>query len=77
MRITVNDRTVFRFPTCLIINTLTAGIIRRKLKKYKLILTRKQTMRFIKELKRYKKSHSDWYLVEASEKNGDTVRVKI
>ena len=77
MKITVNNHTVFRFPTGLIINRLTAGIIRRQLKKRGLGLTRRQTALFIKELKQYKKRHPDWNLVETTEKDGDSVIVKI
>jgi hypothetical protein len=77
MKITANTRTVFRFPTGLIANGLTAGIIRRKLKKEGIILTGKQTARLIKELKRYKKTHPDWNLVEVDSPTGDTVKVKL
>lgn len=77
MKITVNNRTVFRFPTGLAVNRLTVGIMRGQLKKHGLSLTRKQTVLFVKELKRYKKHHPDWNLVECSEKDGDTVIVKI
>lgn len=77
MKITVNTRTVFRFPTGLIANDLTAGFIRRKLKKEGIILTRKQTARLIKGLKEYKKTHPHWNLVEVDSQNGDTIKVKL
>ena len=77
MKITVNDHTVFRFPTGLILNRLTAGIIRGQLGKRGLRLARKQTLLFIKELKKYKKRHPDWNLVETTEKDGDSVIIKI
>lgn len=77
MKITVNTRTVFRFPTCLTLNRLTAWIIRRKLKKEGIQLTGKQTARMLKELKRYKKNHADWNLVEVNSKNGNTVKVRL
>lgn len=65
------------FPTGLVINRLTAGIIRRKLKKEGVLLTRKQTVLFIKELKKYKKKHRDWNLVEISENGTNSVIIKI
>ena len=77
MKITVNDHTVFRFPTGLILNRLPAGIIRGQLGKRGLRLARKQTLLFIKELKKYKKRHTDWNLVETTEKDGDSVIIKI
>ena len=77
MKITVNSRTYFRFPTALIINRFTAGIIRRKLKKEGITLPLKQTLLLIKELKRYKKNHTEWNLVEIEDQNGNTVQIKI
>ena len=58
-------------------NRFTLGIIRRKLKKEGIRLTRNQTLLFIKAIRRYKKSHADWNLVEVDSKNGDTVTVRI
>ena len=66
-----------RLPTGLILNRLTAGIVCRKLKKEGIHLTRKQTVLFIKELKRYKKKHRDWNLVELEGSDEDSVIVKI
>ena len=77
MRISVNNRTMFLFPTGLIANRFTAGIVCRKLKKEGIQLTRKQILLFFKEIKRYKKSHADWNLVEVDSKDGDRVTVKI
>ena len=68
---------VLRFPTGLVINRLTAGIIRRSLKKKGIHLSRKQTVLFIKELKRYKKKHRDWNLVEVTENDTNSVIIKI
>lgn len=77
MKITVNNRTLFRFPTALMTNGFTAGIIRRKLKKAGIHLSRKQTAQLFSAMKQYKKAHADWYLVEVDCKNGDAVRIKI
>jgi hypothetical protein len=80
MKISINSgntKLVFRFPTGLVFNRLTAGIVCRKLKKEGFHLTRKQTVLFIKELKRYKKTHRDWNLVEASENDTNSIVIKI
>ncbi len=77
MKVTVNDKTVFMFPTGLVINRLTAGIIRKKLRKEGIKLSRKQTVRLIKALRKYRRKHPEWNLVEACEANGDSVIVRI
>lgn len=77
MRITVNDRTVFRFPTALAINGLTAGLIRRRLKKEGVRLTGKQIRLSIRALRRFKKQHDTWNLVELDSGGGDAVRIRL
>ncbi len=77
MKITKNADKFFILPTWLMVNVFTVGIIRKKLKKEGVELTRKQTSKFIKEIRRYKKNHSDWNLVEIDSKNGDTMNIKI
>ncbi len=77
MKISVNSKTVFRFPTCLILNRLSVGMLRRRLKKEGVKLSRKQTVLFIKECKKYKKRAPDWNLVEVTEHTGKTVTVRI
>ena len=77
MRISVNNRNVFIFPTGLVINRVTSGFIRKKLKKEGLQLTMKQTQLFIKAIRYYKRNHSDWNLVEIEDADGDTVKIKI
>ena len=66
-----------RFPTGLVLNRLTAGIVRKSLKKQGVRLTRKQTVLFIKELKKYRRHHRDWNLVEVSENDTNSVIIKI
>ena len=80
MKISINwDNTKFtlRFPTGLALNRLTAGMVRKELEKEGIHLSRKQTVLFIKELKRYKKKHRDWNLVEISENDTNSVIIKI
>jgi len=80
MKISINwDNTKFslRLPTALALNRCTAGVVCKELKKEGINLTRKQTVLLIKELKRYKKTHRDWNLVEISENDTNRVIIKI
>lgn len=77
MRVTVNDKTVFCFPTNLIVNRFFAGMIRRRLRKEGVKLTRKQTVKMIKALRKYKKRNPNWNLVEVTESDGEHVIVRI
>jgi hypothetical protein len=77
MKITINSRTVFTFPTSLIANRITSGFIRKKAKEMNIILTRKQAVELVKQLNRYRKTHRDWNLVEIDCQNGNSVRIKI
>ena len=77
MKITVNNHTVFLFPTGLVVNRLTVGIIRRKLKKEGIILTRKQIILFITEIKRYKKENTAWNIIEVANTSGDIIEIKL
>ena len=77
MKVRVNDKTVFMFPTRLAINRLTAGFIRRKLRKEGVKLSRKQTVRLIKTLHKYRRKHPEWNLVEANEAGNAHLVVRI
>ena len=77
MKVRVNDKTVFMFPTCLAINRLTAGFIRKKLRKEGVKLSRKQTVRLIRVFRKYRRKHPEWTLVEATEADGEHVIVKL
>ncbi len=77
MKVTVNSKTVFMFPTRLAINRLTAGFIRRKLRREGVKLSRKQTVRLIKTVHKYRRKHPEWNLVEATEGGGDRVIVRL
>jgi hypothetical protein len=61
----------------LILNNFTAGIIRRKLKKDGINVTKKQILPIIKEIKRYKKRNSNWIFAEINEKNGTYISWRI
>ena len=73
MIIKKNNHTVYLFPTGLILNNFTAGIIQRKIKKDGINVTKKQILPIIKEIKRYKKHNSDWIFAQINEKNGNTI----
>lgn len=77
MKVTVNNKAVFMFPTRLAINRLTAGFIRRNLREEGIKLSRKQTVCIIKALHKYRRKHPEWNLVEAREAGGDNVIVRI
>ena len=77
MKVTVNHKTVFWFPTCLAINRLTAGFIRKRLRKQGIELTRKQTVKMLKAFRKYRRNHSEWNLVDAREAGGDHVIVRL
>ena len=77
MKVLVNDKTVFMFPTRLAINRLTAGFIRGKLRKEGVKLSRKQTVRLIKTLHKYRRKHPEWNLVEANEVGNAHLVVRI
>ena len=77
MKIKINSRTMFIFPTGIIANRFSAVFISKMLKKRGIRLTNKQIMRSIKEIKRFKRKHSDWNLIEIYDKDGEKIEVKV
>ena len=77
MKVTVNSRTVFRFPTALILNGFVAYFVCKKLKKYGVNLRQKQALVLFKEMRNYGKKHKNWNLVEFYDKDGDIVITRI
>jgi hypothetical protein len=77
MRIKRNNRSIFAFPTGLMLNYVTAGIFRRKLKKQGVRMTKKQARRLIRGIRKYRRHHKEWCLVEVIRENGDTFGIKI
>ncbi len=77
MKVTVNHKTMFWFPTRLAINRLTAGFIRKRLRKQGIELTRKQTVKMLKAFRKYRRKHPKWNLVDAREAGGDHVIVRL
>lgn len=76
MRIKINSHTVFLFPTGVIANRFTAGIISMMLEKEGVHLTKRQIKLFIKEIKRFKNKHPEWNLIEICDDDKDTIEVK-
>ncbi len=66
-----------RFPTGLLLNNITAIFIHRAMKKKGINLKFGHLRALMKALKRYKRKHKNWNLVEVSSSDGDYVLVKI
>ena len=64
-------------PTGSVFGHLTAAFLPRVLKDEDITITRKQAYQFLKELRRYKKQHPDWILVDIQSANGDTVKIAV
>ncbi len=81
MRIVVKEnegrRIRILMPTGLVFNGVTAGIASKQLEKYGTNITRKQMMALIKAMKRYRRAHPEWVLVEVRDADGDFVQVKL
>jgi len=52
-------------------------MIARKLNKEGIMLTSEQVLSIIDEIKRYKKNHKDWRLIDVKRENGDTASIEI
>lgn len=63
------------FSTALLCNRFSAFWIRRSLKKQGVHLTKKQTAAFLKALKKYRKEHTDWKLVEVHTADSEHVEI--
>lgn len=64
-------------PTGLVLNRFAAGVVRDFMKEFGLAITKEQAIRFIKELKRYRRMHPQWVLVEAQSSDGEYIRIKL
>ncbi len=65
-------------PTGMVLNRLTAGLISKALvERAKMDLSTGQMMRLMRELKRFKRKHPDWVLVEVQSSDGDYVKIKL
>ena len=64
-------------PTGLLFNRLSAFVIVRKAKKHGILLSYRQTVKFIKAMDVYRRTHRDWVLMEADCADGKYVRLRL
>lgn len=64
-------------PTGLLCNRLTAGIAAKAMAQNGVNATPAQMVRFFQTVRRYKRKHPDWVLVEVQSADGDYVYVKL
>lgn len=76
MKITVNTRTIY-FPTFLVVNRVTVGMICRWLKKQGILLTKKEFLFLSKELRLFQKQRGDWNLVEIQSQDKTKIQIKL
>ena len=81
MRVVVKEgsRRVFhlRLPTGLMLNPVSAGVISIKLRETDVKISGKQLYVLFRAIKRYKKKHPEWKLVEVESRSGEAVEVVI
>ena len=80
MRITVQSDDVnlrIPIPTGLVLNDLTAGLAPKLMAQNGVTITTKQARKFIRAMKKYKRRHRDWVLVEVQSADGDYVEIKL
>ena len=77
MKVILNSKTVFVFPTRLIANGLLAHFISKKTKKAGIRLTKRQIMTLLKEFRKHRKNFPDGVFLEVTEKNGDSITIKV
>ena len=80
MKITVRSDEVnlcIPFPTGLVFNDLTAAIAPKFLEQNGITITAKQARKVIRAMRKFKRRHRDWVLVEVQSADGDYVEVKL
>lgn len=80
MRITVRSEEAnlrIPIPTALIFNDLTAAIAPRFMSQYGLNITGRQARKLVRAMKKFKRRHRDWILVEVQSADGDYVEIKL
>lgn len=80
MRITVrSDEHRFRIPipTGLVFNDLTAALAPKFMEQNGITITAKQARKVIRAMRKFKRRHRDWVLVEVQSADGDYVEVKL
>ncbi len=64
-------------PSALILNSFAASFLPRFLKSEGVNITSRQARHMVKSLKKFKRRHKDWTLVEVQEKDGDRIKIKL
>lgn len=81
MKIQIKDSENHKFcvpiPTGAVFGHITAAILPHALQDKGITITKKQAYQFIRELRRYKKHHPDWVLVDIEDSCGDTVKITV
>lgn len=81
MRINVNEssgRSIrLRLPHGLVLNGLTAGIFSAKLKEEDVNISSKQLRILFRAIRKYKRTHPQWKLMEVQSQDGDTVEITL
>lgn len=81
MKIVVSEKDGFSMkiyiPTCIALNRVVAGIAATILKKNNIHIEKRQIISIFNVLKRYKRRHRNFKLVEVSDSDGDYVLIKL
>ena len=64
-------------PTSLILNSITAGFAVKEAEENGVKITKEQMINLFKAIKKYKRRHRGWTLVDAVSSDGSEVRVKL
>ena len=80
MKITVRSDEVnlrIPIPTGLVFNDLTAALVPKFMEQNGVTITAKQARKFIRAMRKFKRRHRDWTLVEVQSAEGDYVEIKL
>ena len=64
-------------PNCLLLNRLSVIIAHNELKKHGIDIPQKKLYALVKAIRRYKRRHPKWTLVEVQSSDGDDVEIKM
>ena len=76
VRATDGPNLTIPIPTRLFCNRLTAGFAATTMAQNGITATPRQMMTLFRTIRRYKRKHPDWVMVEVQSSNGDYVYVK-
>lgn len=77
MQIKVDNAVDLRLPTGLALNGLTAAVFARKLRQEGCDISAAQLRVFFREIRRYRREHSEWDLVEVLSEDREAVRIRL